>query len=98
MKKILVTGGAGFIGRNLISSLINEYKVICVDNFLTSDFSNIEEFNKSTNFELIETDIIDLKHIDCDFIFNLACAASPVGILNFIKKQLKHAQREFLIF
>ena len=72
MKKILVTGGAGFIGRNLISSLIKEYKVICVDNFLTSDFSNIEEFNKSSNFELIETDIIDLKHIDCDFIFNLA--------------------------
>ena len=55
MKKILVTGGAGFIGRNLISSLIKEYKVICVDNFLTSDFSNIEEFNNSlTNIHDIE--------------------------------------------
>jgi len=89
MKKILVTGGAGFIGRNLISSLINEYKVICVDNFLTSNFSNIEEFNKSTNFELIETDIIDLKHIDCDFIFNLACAASPVWYSKFHKETIK---------
>ena len=61
MKKILITGGAGFIGRNLISSLVSEHKVICVDNFLTSTMSNIEEFSSEENFELIESDIINLK-------------------------------------
>jgi len=89
VEKILITGGAGFIGRNLIDSLIKDYKVICVDNFLTSDFSNIKEFSSSANFELIESDIIDLNHIECDFIFNLACAASPVWYSKYHKETIK---------
>ena len=89
MKKILITGGAGFIGRNLISSLVSEHKVICVDNFLTSTMSNIEEFSNEENFELIESDIIDLKNINCDFIFNLACAASPVWYSKYHKETIK---------
>lgn len=89
MKKILVTGGAGFIGRNLISSLISEYHVICVDNFLTSKISNIEEFINNDNFELIQSDIIDLKNTNCDFIFNLACAASPVWYSKYHKETIK---------
>ena len=89
MKKILVTGGAGFIGRNLISKLIDTNKIICVDNFLTSDYSNIQEFSSSSNFELIESDIINLKNIECDFIYNLACAASPVWYSKYHKETIK---------
>ena len=89
MKKILITGGAGFIGRNLISKLIDTNKIICVDNFLTSDYSNIQEFSSSSNFELIESDIINLKNIECDFIYNLACAASPVWYSKYHKETIK---------
>ena len=78
MKKILITGGAGFIGTNLIKSLINKYHIICVDNLLCSSYSNVEEFDTYNNFEFINEDIIGIKNIDCDFIFNLACPASPV--------------------
>tara|TARA_B100001093_G_scaffold416237_1_gene406837 strand:- start:1087 stop:2019 length:933 start_codon:yes stop_codon:yes gene_type:complete len=76
--KILVTGGAGFIGSNLIKSLINNYNVICVDNLITGSISNIQEFIDLENFTFIQSDIIDLENIECDFIYNLACIASPV--------------------
>ena len=66
--KILVTGGAGFIGSNLIKSLINNYNVICVDNLITGSISNIQEFIDLENFTFIQSDIIDLENIECDFI------------------------------
>ena len=77
-KTILITGGAGFIGSNLIHSLIDNNNIICVDNFLTGSKKNIEIFLNKPNFQLINSDIADLDGIKCDFIYNLACAASPV--------------------
>ena len=76
--KILVTGGAGFIGSNLIKSLINHYNIVCVDNLITGSISNIQEFMNLENFTFIESDIVDLQNVKCDFIYNLACIASPI--------------------
>ena len=77
-KTILITGGAGFIGSNLIQSLIDSYNIVCVDNFLTGSKKNIDNFLKHQNFQLINSNIQDLDYIKCDFIYNLACPASPV--------------------
>lgn len=75
--KILVTGGAGFIGRHLIKKLLEkEHSVICVDNLVTGSLKNIEEFQN--RIEFIEHDITQPLDIDCDQIYNLACPASPV--------------------
>ena len=76
MKKILVAGGAGFIGSHLCKRLLNEGNyVICVDNFLTGQKENIIDFKK--NFKLIEYDITKPIDINIDEIYNLACPASP---------------------
>lgn len=78
MKKILVTGGAGFIGSHLCEKLINEDNhVICLDNFFTGSKSNIEHLLANPNFELIEHDITEKFSIKVDEIYNLACPASP---------------------
>ncbi|MEP1034502.1 SDR family oxidoreductase [Ekhidna sp.] len=62
MKKILVTGGAGFIGSNLIESLLDRnYQVVCLDNLATGSIKNIEEFVGARNFEFIEGDILDYQ-------------------------------------
>ncbi len=81
METILVTGGAGFIGSNLIENLIKENKnILCLDNFFSSSENNINKFKKNDNFKLINIDIT--KHLKIkdkiDGIFNLACPASPV--------------------
>lgn len=79
MKTIIVTGGAGFIGCNLCRRLINENnRVICVDNFDTGSMSNIEDIT-SSNFRVIEHDVINPLKIDeeIDQIYNLASPASP---------------------
>lgn len=73
--KILVTGGAGFVGHHLIKRLLNKgNSVICVDNLVTGSRSNLE----GLDIEFIEHDICEPIAIECDQIYNLACPASPV--------------------
>lgn len=81
MKTILVTGGAGFLGSHLCDKLIENNKVICVDNFFTGSEKNIKHILKNPNFRLIKHDIIEPLFIDdekIDQVYNLACPASPV--------------------
>ena len=78
VKRILITGGAGFIGSHLCKNLVEQgYHVICLDNFFTSSKSNIEDLFKCSNFELVEHDITEPFDIKVDEIYNLACPASP---------------------
>ena len=78
MKRILVTGGAGFIGSHLCTRLIKEGNiVICLDNFFTGSKENISHLTGHPRFELIEHDIINPFWTDVDEIYNLACPASP---------------------
>ena len=79
MKKILITGGAGFLGSHLSSKLVNEgYEVLCVDNFFTSSRNNITELLKKPNFEFMRHDVTFPLHVEVDEIYNLACPASPI--------------------
>jgi len=78
-KKVLVTGGAGFIGSFLCESLIKEgHEVICLDNFFTGRKENIEPLLDNHKFELIRHDIIEPILLEVDWIFNFACPASPI--------------------
>ena len=78
-KRILVTGGAGFIGSHLCSRLVAEGNdVICVDNFFTGSKKNIESLLDYHNFELIRHDVTEPLLLEVDQIYNLACPASPV--------------------
>ncbi|MEI8388694.1 MAG: UDP-glucuronic acid decarboxylase family protein [bacterium] len=79
MKKILVTGGAGFIGSHLCERLLNEgNEVVCVDNFFTGSKENITHLMENKYFELIRHDITEHLLVEVDQIYNLACPASPV--------------------
>ncbi len=79
MKRILVTGGAGFIGSHLCERLLNEgNEVICLDNYFTGNKSNIIHLLDNPYFELVRHDIISPFYIEVDEIYNLACPASPV--------------------
>lgn len=79
MKKILVTGGAGFIGSHLCERLLNEgNEVVCVDNFFTGSKENITHLMGNKYFELIRHDITEHLLVEVDQIYNLACPASPV--------------------
>ncbi len=79
MKKILVTGGAGFIGSHLCERLLSERnEVICLDNFFTGAKSNITHLMGNPYFELIRHDVIMPYFAEVDEIYNLACPASPV--------------------
>ena len=80
MKKILITGGAGFVGSNLCSRLVNENNfVICVDNLDTGKTSNIQNLLKNDNFKFFNHDIVKVFDYNekIDEIYNLACPASP---------------------
>jgi len=78
-KKILVTGGAGFLGRHLCDQLLAQgHHVICLDNFHTGRRSNIESFMKEPLFTLLDHDVCDPLSLDVDEIYNLACPASPI--------------------
>ena len=79
MKRVLVTGGAGFLGSHLCERLLERgYFVICVDNYLTGSRENIAHLKANPRFEVIEHDIIEPLSVDVDEIYNLACPASPV--------------------
>lgn len=106
MKRILVTGGAGFLGSNLCKRLLEENNyVICLDNFYTGRNSNIEKLITSPNFKLIQKDVTEPLNIDIDEIYNAACPASPphyqkssifttktciLGILNMLELATKN--------
>ncbi|MXP75890.1 NAD-dependent epimerase/dehydratase family protein [Lachnospiraceae bacterium WCA-9-b2] len=79
MKRILVTGGAGFIGSHLCKKLADEGNdVICLDNFFTGSKDNIWNLMDYKNFELIRHDVTEKLYVEVDQIYNLACPASPV--------------------
>jgi len=79
MKKILVTGGAGFLGSHLCDRLVEQgHHVLCVDNYFTGSKRNIEHLLKYPNFEIIRQDICIPLYVEVDEIYNLACPASPV--------------------
>jgi len=78
-KRILVTGGAGFVGSHLIDRLLEQgHEVICVDNMFTGTKRNIEHLQNHTRFELIRHDVTFPLYVEVDEIYNLACPASPV--------------------
>ena len=78
-KRILVTGGAGFLGSHLCDRLLADgHEVICADNFFTGSKDNIAHLLPNPKFELIRHDVTFPLFIECDEIFNLACPASPV--------------------
>ena len=78
MKRILITGGAGFIGSHLCERLLNEGNdVICLDNFFTGSKDNIRHLLDNNRFELVRHDITKEYFIEVDEIYNLACPASP---------------------
>jgi UDP-glucuronate decarboxylase len=78
-KRILVTGGAGFIGSHLCKRLLDEgNEVLCVDNFFTGRRQNIHELLNHKNFELLRHDVTMPLFVEVDQIYNLACPASPI--------------------
>ncbi|KUG23583.1 dtdp-glucose 4,6-dehydratase [hydrocarbon metagenome] len=87
MKRILITGGAGFLGSHLCDRLLREGNdIICLDNFFTGNKKNIAHLIGLPHFELIRHDIINPVYLEVDEIYNLACPASPVHYqLNPIK-------------
>ncbi|GAA5496679.1 UDP-glucose 4-epimerase [Rubritalea halochordaticola] len=76
--RVLVTGGAGFLGSHLCDRLIEQgHEVICMDNYFTGSKSNVAHLFGNPNFELLRHDVIDPFKVEVDQIYNLACPASP---------------------
>jgi len=93
MQKVLVTGGAGFIGSHLCKSLLDGgYGVICLDNLVTGNRKNIEGLTSDPSFEFLELDVIkpseQLTNLSVDYIFHLASPASPVDYQNHSEETL----------
>ncbi|MDT5060863.1 MAG: UDP-glucuronate decarboxylase [Acidobacteriota bacterium] len=77
--RILVTGGAGFIGSHLCERLLGEgHEVICLDNFFTGRRQNVQHLFDNRSFELLRHDVIEPTLLEVDQIYNLACPASPI--------------------
>jgi UDP-glucuronate decarboxylase len=78
-KRILVTGGAGFLGSHLCETLLNKgHEVICLDNFFSGSKENIKHLLDNKNFEVIRHDVVEPILLEIDEIYNFACPASPV--------------------
>lgn len=78
-KKILVTGGAGFLGSHLIDRLLDSgHEVLCVDNLFTGTKQNIDHLHDRREFEFMRHDVTFPLHVEVDEIYNLACPASPI--------------------
>lgn len=78
IERILVTGGAGFLGSHICERLVDEgHDVICLDNFFTSQKTNVAHLLERPNFELIRHDITLPIHLEVDKIYNMACPAAP---------------------
>jgi UDP-glucuronate decarboxylase len=78
-KRILVTGGAGFLGSHLCDRLVTEgHEVICLDNLFSGSKRNIEHLLENSNFELMRHDLVQSIFLEVDEIYNLACPASPI--------------------
>jgi UDP-glucuronate decarboxylase len=78
-KRVLVTGGAGFLGSHLCARLLDEgNEVLCVDNYFTGSRTNIEPLLDNKKFELLRHDVCFPLYVEVDEIFNLACPASPI--------------------
>lgn len=108
-KKILVTGGAGFIGSHLCDKLLEQGNVVfCLDNFFTGSPKNVEHLFQNPDFKLIEHDVTEPYDLKVDQIYNLACPASPVhyqsdpiktvktstvGMVNMLELALKNNAR-----
>ena len=91
-KRILVTGGAGFIGSHLCERLLREgHDVVCVDNFLTGSERNIARLHEDPRFKFIRHDVTNDLHVagSLDFVLHFASAASPVDYAKFGIKTLK---------
>src|SRR5438552_2901215 len=79
LKRILVTGGAGFLGSHLCDRLVAQgHDIICLDNFFTSQKSNVAHLLNKPNFELVRHDVVFPIFLELDEVYNLACPASPV--------------------
>ncbi|UZD23107.1 SDR family oxidoreductase [Algoriphagus halophytocola] len=79
MKRILVSGGGGFLGSHLCDRLLKEgNEVLCVDNFFTGNRRNIHHLLDDKNFELLRHDVTHPLYVEVDEIYNLACPASPI--------------------
>ena len=89
-KRVLVTGGAGFLGSHLCKALLNEgASVLCVDNFYTGSKSNITHLMDHPEFEVLRHDITFPLYVEVDEIYNLACPASPVHYQQFPVQTIK---------
>lgn len=78
-KRVLVTGGAGFLGSHLCARLLADgHEVLCVDNFFSSSRDNVHELLDNPNFELLRHDVTFPLYVEVDEIYNLACPASPI--------------------
>lgn len=78
-RRVLVTGGAGFIGSHLCSRLIKDgHEVICLDNYFTGNKANVAQLMGNPRFELIRHDVVEPIFLEVDEIYNLACPASPI--------------------
>lgn len=79
MKRILVTGGAGFIGSHLVDALLQQgHEVLCLDNFFTGSKINVTQHLDNPRFEVVRHDVVEPILLEVDEIYNLACPASPV--------------------